>query len=227
MPTCSGCGQKIRFLQPAAGKKLPVDLRPSSLNGNVLVQQGVARILDSNRAADARDGGFDLFVIHRCPGNHRDRARERGLEEADREKRRRGVRAPLDRGRRAGAMTLEGFGEAAASVLPPATVAAQARDAAIARVSANAENAWRTEALNAVRRTCVRLGEFISDDVWETGQLVSTVEDRALGPILQRAARNGWCVKSDRVRPSVRSHMSGKPIWLSLIHEGEVHRARP
>jgi hypothetical protein len=54
--------------------------------------------------------------------------------------------------------------------------------------------------------------------VWETG-LDCTREDRALGPIMQKAARLGWCIKTDRVRPSRRSRMSGKPVWKSLLYK--------
>lgn len=53
--------------------------------------------------------------------------------------------------------------------------------------------------------------------MWTVGGLTGTREDRALGPVFQRAARKGWIVKTDRVRPSVRSHLSGKPVWRSLL----------
>lgn len=94
-----------------------------------------------------------------------------------------------------------------------------ARDAALHQVEANADAEWKEQALAAVRRTCEQLPDFISDDVWTTGGLDSTREDRALGPIIRKAARMGWCVKTDRVRPSVRSRGSGKPVWTSLIFD--------
>jgi hypothetical protein len=90
------------------------------------------------------------------------------------------------------------------------------RDRAVRQVETAADKHWRQDALEAVKRTCRELDTFISDDVWEHG-LDSTREDRALGPILQKAAREGWCVKTDRVRPSRRSHMAGKPVWRSLL----------
>lgn len=96
--------------------------------------------------------------------------------------------------------------------------AARARDEALERVEKHADARWKQDALAAVEATCRALPEFISDDIWEMGGLVSTREDRALGPIMRTAARNGWCVKTDRVRPSKRSHLSGKPVWKSLIH---------
>jgi hypothetical protein len=90
---------------------------------------------------------------------------------------------------------------------------------ALDRVDEAADPDWKEEALAAVERTCRARQEFISDDIWEIGGLESTREDRALGPVLMRAAREHWCIKTDRMRPSKRSHLSGKPVWRSLIFE--------
>lgn len=100
--------------------------------------------------------------------------------------------------------------------LPTRGDAARDRDVALQRVDDAADVDWKELALEAVRITAVRLPEFISDDVWATG-LPRTREDRALGPVFLRASRLGYCQKTDRVRPSVRSHLSGKPVWRSLI----------
>ena len=99
------------------------------------------------------------------------------------------------------------------------TTRAQAREA-IQRVEEHADPDWKTDAYEAIRRTCERMPEFISDDVWTVGGLTGTREDRALGPVFLRAKRDGLCVKTDRVRPSVRSHAAGKPIWVSRIYRG-------
>lgn len=85
------------------------------------------------------------------------------------------------------------------------------------RVDRAADPMWRLRALNAVERTCQVRADFISDDIWDVGQLPSTVEDRALGPVLLVAKNKGWCEKTGELRPSVRSHLSGKPVWKSLI----------
>lgn len=90
---------------------------------------------------------------------------------------------------------------------------------AIEAVENHADVEWNAQALEAVERICQRLAEFISDDIWDSG-LESTREDRALGPVLMKARRMGWCVKTDRVRPSKRSHMSGKPVWKSMLFGG-------
>lgn len=95
--------------------------------------------------------------------------------------------------------------------------AATERDIALERVDRAADPAWKDAAYDAVVETARTLPEFISDDVWVIGGLPSTREDRALGPVFQRIARDRVAVKTDRVRPSVRSHLSGKPVWRSLI----------
>jgi hypothetical protein len=103
--------------------------------------------------------------------------------------------------------------------------AGSARDRALEQVEQNADQAWKADALEAIRLTAERLPEFISDDVWETPirhrteHLAPAREDRALGPVMLAAARRGWIRKTDRVRPSVRSHLSGKPVWTSLIRK--------
>jgi hypothetical protein len=87
---------------------------------------------------------------------------------------------------------------------------------AIADVDAGTDAEWRAAALAVVRTVCLEREEFISDDIWKTG-LDSTREDRALGPVMLKARRLGWCEKTGRVQPSVRSHLSGKPVWRSLL----------
>lgn len=92
-----------------------------------------------------------------------------------------------------------------------------ARDAALERVEEATDEEWRMMALAAVKRTCLTLDEFIVDDVWRIADLPRTREDRALGPVMRAAARSQWCSKTDRMRPSIRSHLSGKPVWRSLL----------
>lgn len=100
-------------------------------------------------------------------------------------------------------------------------IAAIARDKAMAQVEAAADPEWSARALQALRVTAEAKPDFISDDVWEIGKLPETREGRALGAIFRVGVRNGWIRKTDRVRPSVRSHLSGKPVWKSLIWKGD------
>lgn len=92
------------------------------------------------------------------------------------------------------------------------------RDRGMAQVDENADAVWREHALEAVRVTATKLETFLVDDVWTVGELERTREDRALGPVMLRAARLKWIEKTDRTRPSVRSRMGPKPIWRSRIY---------
>ena len=85
-------------------------------------------------------------------------------------------------------------------------------------VEANTDDDWKEEALQAIHQVCRQKPDFICDDIWATG-LRSTHNDKALGPVLMAAKKLGYCVKSDRVRPSLRSHLSGKPVWVSRLFE--------
>ena len=100
----------------------------------------------------------------------------------------------------------------------PATARAS-RDAALASVADHADPGWLEHALGCLERTARELAEFISDDVWDRG-LRAPREGRALGVAFRRAARSGLIQKSDRLRPSVRSYLSGKPVWRSLVYRG-------
>jgi len=95
---------------------------------------------------------------------------------------------------------------------------------ALEQVADNADEDWKLEALRAIETTCLNLPEFISDDIWKTGGLQSTREDRALGPLLLQAKRLKWCEKTGVLRPSKRSHLSGKPVWRSLIFKEDECR---
>ncbi len=88
---------------------------------------------------------------------------------------------------------------------------------ALDKVEAGTEPGWRAQAIDIVRRVCQAKADFFCDDIWAAG-LPPTNNDKALGPIMMFAARQGWCKKTDRVRPSIRSHYSGKPVWESLLY---------
>jgi hypothetical protein len=87
----------------------------------------------------------------------------------------------------------------------------------IVQVEKNNDEDWKALALEAVRKTCLSRNSFISDDIWEVGNLPSTREDRALGPVLMKASKFGWCSRTSDMRPSKRSHGSGKPVWRSRL----------
>ena len=109
---------------------------------------------------------------------------------------------------------------------PDFTAVKEQTKQALEQVAENADEDWKMHALQAVEITCLNHAEFISDDIWSTGKLESTREDRALGPILLHAKQLGWCEKTGRLRPSIRSHLSGKPVWRSLITKVSIDQRK-
>ena len=102
--------------------------------------------------------------------------------------------------------------------------AKRGRDEALAAVALFADPAWAGQALTAIRKTAETHVEFISDDVWRHGKLAPTRENRALGAVFKHAVSLGWMTRTNRSRASVRSHLSGKPVWRSLIYKGAPQR---
>lgn len=94
------------------------------------------------------------------------------------------------------------------------------RDAALEGVRRGADPSWLADFLKAIRKTAMLMREFISDDVWRVGGVFPTRENRAAGPVFQHAARLGWVTRTNKMRSSVRSNLSGKPVWRSHIFKG-------
>jgi hypothetical protein len=92
------------------------------------------------------------------------------------------------------------------------------RDLGLERAARGTDSSWGAQFLKAIYKTATTLQEFISDDVWRIGGVFPTRENRAAGPIFRDAVSKGWMVKTDRMRPSVRSNLSGKPVWRSLLY---------
>lgn len=81
-------------------------------------------------------------------------------------------------------------------------------DAALEAVEANADLAWRTAALEAVRWCAYYLPDFTADEVWTRLADVSTAwthQPSALGPIFRAAAADGVIVKTGQLRRSTSS----------------------
>lgn len=98
-----------------------------------------------------------------------------------------------------------------------ASVAAGVEGAA--RAHAGADPEWIEAARLAIRRTAEAREEFTSDDVWEVGELPRTRDNRALGPQMTWAMRQGWIVSTDRIERTrqAKSHGSPARIWVSLL----------
>ena len=98
-----------------------------------------------------------------------------------------------------------------------------ARDEAVTRVGANADADWVEHTLHVVWCLAVAHDEITTDDIWGTiGEVAATHEPRALGSVMQTAARKGWVSPTDCYRPSARPACHARPvrIWKSHIRPG-------
>jgi hypothetical protein len=94
----------------------------------------------------------------------------------------------------------------------------QRRDAALAQVEANADESWLADAYDALVAYLKGHEEFFVDDWWQRTGFREPREARALGPVVMRAARAGLMEKTGNFRKSIRSNMTEKPVWRSLIY---------
>jgi hypothetical protein len=111
---------------------------------------------------------------------------------------------------------------------PTVDLALTRQEIGIARSAAAAGDDWKREAVTVLRRYC-RNNEYVFvDDLWEYG-IESGLSDRAMGNVMQTARRYGWIAKIPLrkygegayvSRPSVRSNLSPKPVWRSMIWKG-------
>jgi hypothetical protein len=96
----------------------------------------------------------------------------------------------------------------------------EARDAAIERVEAHADDDWKAAALAAVELAARTRETFTGDDVWNMG-LPKPREARALGPVMLGAARAGLITRTDEVRDSTQPgcHRGLVRVWRSNVYE--------
>jgi hypothetical protein len=106
-----------------------------------------------------------------------------------------------------------------------ATRARAVTDEAIKRVKRHADPVWLNAAGEAVFFTCCELQYFIVDDVWKRFSdpdlaRTGTHELRAMGPVIVKAAKAGFCRKTKTFRPSLQTpcHMNPRRVWESLIY---------
>lgn len=93
------------------------------------------------------------------------------------------------------------------------------RALALDAVGEHAPIGWADEAYAFLESYLAEHAAMHVDDLWAAG-MPEPPEMRALGPLVRRAARAGIMRKSGRSLPSVRSHLSEKPLWLSNIYRG-------
>lgn len=104
-----------------------------------------------------------------------------------------------------------------------AALAERKRAQALEQVELNADDAWKTAAMQAVHDAARALAELTTDDVLAilNTQPVATHEGRALGPVMLRASERGWIENTGRVKKSlaVSRHRAPKTIWRSRIYQ--------
>lgn len=104
-----------------------------------------------------------------------------------------------------------------------AAAAARARDAAIARVSAATDPAWKAIALGIVYDIALEKEFFTADLIWFRLERdfpgVDVRERRALGSIMRIACSHKLITNTDEYRRSVRVECHRRPlmVWQSLI----------
>lgn len=91
------------------------------------------------------------------------------------------------------------------------------RDIALVRVEQAAPDEWKQRAWEWLKGYLEDHAEFFPDDVWAAG-LEAPPERRAFGPLVQRAARDGWIVKTDRTRPRTLGHATPAAVWRSTLY---------
>jgi hypothetical protein len=104
------------------------------------------------------------------------------------------------------------------------TPAENAKKEAMERSERHANAAWAMGMLEAIRLTCRCMRRFNTDHVLKFYTGKETTHDlRALGPLMRRAAKAGYCKKAScaAVNTTRRSrHAAPLNMWDSLIFEG-------
>jgi hypothetical protein len=99
-----------------------------------------------------------------------------------------------------------------------------AKTVAMDQVDLNADPAWKDLMLQLVRVVALTHPTFTTDDVMilymEIEDAPKTHDLRALGPVMNKAAKAGYCVKTNTVDDSIRpsNHQRPLAIWRSLIY---------
>jgi len=95
------------------------------------------------------------------------------------------------------------------------------KDDGMGRADENANEAWKRAADEAVLKTAREKPVLTTDDVLERMPAgVKTHEMRALGPVMLRAAKNGWIEKSlhaNRSTARPTNHLRPLQVWDSLL----------
>lgn len=97
-----------------------------------------------------------------------------------------------------------------------------ARDEAVARVDANADERWKEYAARFIRHYARTHETFTASDVY-MAMMVHPREPRAMGPAMTRASNAGEIEMTNEFRTSSNpsSHAGNARVWRSLIFNGQ------
>lgn len=89
------------------------------------------------------------------------------------------------------------------------------------RAEESASEEWKAAAEKELRAICERLPEFTADHLSAVlaQKNIRTHNLDALGPMMRRGKRNGWCEPTGRVSIASRAkqHSCSRLIWKSLL----------
>jgi hypothetical protein len=94
-------------------------------------------------------------------------------------------------------------------------------DEAIDRGHRNADDRWKTMALECVKVICLRQQEFTMNDVrWLVlNSRIKTQDNRAMGGVMKTAVKLGWIKPTGRSIVSKVGHKSPLQIWHSNLYQ--------
>jgi len=95
------------------------------------------------------------------------------------------------------------------------------RDAAVNKVESNTDSNWLRAAEAAIKMLAKsRVNGFTTDDVWARldamGMTGQVHDNRALGPVMKRCARDKIIVSTDKYAPSLRRHCAPIRVWRGI-----------
>lgn len=100
------------------------------------------------------------------------------------------------------------------------------RDEGMARADAAANRLWKIGMWQCIVDVANKQAELTADDVFRLAakrKVRATHENRAFGPLMKRAEREGYIEITQRFTNSERTskHLNPIRVWRSLVHDGQ------
>ncbi|MEM1224570.1 MAG: hypothetical protein AAGJ40_02675 [Planctomycetota bacterium] len=94
---------------------------------------------------------------------------------------------------------------------------------AIDRAEANADESWKSAAMECIAIAASTMEDFTADDILEllSNRPEKTHNLAALGPVMQKAKRIGWIANTGRMRQTRLAQRHRKlTVWQSRVFAG-------